>query len=227
MYDSEYFRKVIGSNYNPNELYNTTYSKDESVNIRSTDTLLAQDVNVVNNTPIQPVVSNISEPTYNVNNIKTDSALEYLHNMNNSNTEETSTHLYDNINKQVSVNLYNNVDQEVSTEPYKNVNTEPVLQETYNVSSNNTKLSYPDIYNVINPMVDTILKNRQNMEYNEATINAMSTEIYNALEVDVNPQKTTETNTFNNTIQVSTKPKNYLLHDLIKIMLIGKIEKGQ
>ena len=224
MYDSEYFRKVIGSNYNPNELYDTTYDNSEGANIRTVDmqmaqnnnthtvdmpitqdntirtvdTPITQDINLVNNIPVQTISNNVLEPAYDVNNIRTNSALEYLHNMNKANTEEVSANLY------------------------SNTYTEPLQQETYNV---NNKITYPDIYNVINPMLDTVLKNRQNIEYNEATINAMSTEVYNALEVDVNPQKTTES--FNNTIQVNAKPKNYLLHDLIKIMLIGKIEKGQ
>lgn len=226
MYDSEYFRKVIGSNYNPNELYNTTYDNNEGVNIRTIDAPLTQNTSFVNNTQMQT-----THNTNFLNNTPVQTmSNEALANLYNNGEKEVFTEQYNNVNAEpVSQGTYNNVNTKpILQEPYTNVSTEPVLQqETYSVNSNNNKLIYPDIYNVINPMVDTVLKNRQNIEYNEATINAMSTEIYNALEVDVNPQKTAETNTFNNTIQVNARPKNYLLHDLIKIMLIGKIEKGQ
>lgn len=194
MYDSEYFRKVIGNNYNPNELYNnTTYDNNERANIYSVDTQsVFLNPNVNNNDTMQVFANSASAPSlenYNVNNN----------------------------------NIYNTNAQNVEPSTYNTT----AMNSDNNICNTSTKIQYPDIYNVINPMVDTVLKNRQNIEYNEVTINAMSTEIYNALEVDVNSQKTNETDSFSNSVQVNARPKNHLLHDLIKIMLIGKIERGQ
>lgn len=187
MYDSEYFRKVIGNNYNANDLY-TTYNENNGAKIYSVDT---------------PVSTNT------INEVVPTSQLTA--------TQPMSSQVYNT----------NTVSQPTSAQTY-NTNTilEPTVAQTYN---ENNKISYPEIYNVLNPMVDTILKEKQNIEYTEATIDTMSTEIYNALEVDVNPQKTsTEVNsTFNNVVAVNSTPKNYLLHDLIKIMLIDKIEKNK
>lgn len=211
MYDSEYFRKVIGDNYNPNDLYsNTTYNNSTDAKIYEVNSKVAFDNSPnLNNEQIIANNPNInSTPT--VTNIT-------------PNTNPVSSQPVNNISSYETYNVNANPESQIAY----NVNIEPAPQIAYNVNTNPTsEIHYPDIYNVLNPMIDKVLETNKNIEYNEATINAMSTEIYNALETDSNPQKTTNVaSPFNNVIQVNAKPKNYLLHDLIKIMLIGKIKK--
>lgn len=218
MYDSEYFRKVIGNNYNANDLY-TTYNENNGAKIYSVDTPVS--TNTINEVvPTSQLNNVVSTQAYSTNNIESTIPTQ-SYSVNNvpepASTQPMSSQIYNT----------NTVSQATSAQTY-NTNTisEPTAAQTYN---ENNKIRYPEIYNVLNPMVDTILKEKQNIEYTEATIDTMSTEIYNALEVDVNPQKTsTEVNsTFNNVVAVNSRPKNYLLHDLIKIMLIDKIEKNK
>ena len=251
MYDSEYFRKVIGSNYNPKDLYtNTTYANNEIKESYLVDTPVfsnkEQGINFVNNNDIisssdekqqslntNNFVSNMNvtdtnsiisnEATYNVNAILNKEAY---------NTNSNPNELTYNTNISPDRTTYNT--NTIPTETVYNTNTVPI-ETAYNTNTissevtynKTTKYTYPDIYNMLTPMLDTILKEKQNMEYNETTIETMCTEIYNALEVDVNPQKTNESNVLNNVVEVNAKPKNYLLHDLIKIMLINKIENNK
>lgn len=227
MYDSEYFRKVIGNNYNQSDLYttNTTYVNNEigenfladmsktSANMQETSTNISG-----SSTDMHGTSTNVSRTSANVHGIST-------------NTSGSSADMYGFLNENQNINVINsNVEQQsLNTSNFvPNMNVTDTSNNIQNevAYNTNTQVRYPNIYNVLNPMLDTILREKQNIEYNELTIETMCNEIYNALEVDINPQGTNEANTLNNVIAVNAKPKNYLLHDLIKIMLINKIENN-
>ena len=95
-----------------------------------------------------------------------------------------------------------------------------------NVEMLNLDEFYPETYNVINPIVELVVKNNIDKEISEDLINSLTDKIYYAVEADTNHEKKTNL-TKDNTIMVNTRPHNSFLHDLIKILILNNILKDR
>lgn len=101
------------------------------------------------------------------------------------------------------------------------------------------KRMYPDIYNILTPMVEKIVNENQNKEITEELIETMTKEIYENVEEDmsvkqvstnasVSDNKTrnmttiTQTSNISNIKQPPRRPKNTTLRDLIRILIINR-----
>ena len=107
------------------------------------------------------------------------------------------------------------------------VNADSETEKTYMQVSN----MYPKIYNAIDPIVELVVKNTVNLNQNisEDLIDEMTNKIFYAVRVDSNPEanRTVQVNTVpinsQDTIHASTSPRNNILRDLIKILILNKI----
>lgn len=106
----------------------------------------------------------------------------------------------------------------------------------------------PDIYKIIKPVTDKIIKSNNFVEITKDILEKMSNEVYYAIEVDVNPNPMMRPNIVENsyassmnrissssTIQygskfvepknpmTNNKPKNTMLKDMIKIIILDSI----
>ena len=122
------------------------------------------------------------------------------------------------------------------------------MNNNINVSNNITKIKkmYPDIYVILNPMVEKTIQENKDKEITEEVLNVMTNKIYDSVEEDmsVNTRSVSNNNqlqenrnrSLNQTSQVSAQvttsnlTKNAIrrignptLRDLIKILLINKI----
>lgn len=85
------------------------------------------------------------------------------------------------------------------------------------------KKLYPDIFNVLEPIVELVVKNHSDKKEDEELVKKLTDKIYYAVEA-TNNDDTMQANT----IPVGKRhdgkrPKNNLLHDLIKILIINNM----
>lgn len=116
-----------------------------------------------------------------------------------------------------------------------------------NVNIAKIKKMYPDIYTILNPMVEKTLNENQNKEITEELLETMTRKIYEAVEDDMNIRAVSTTPVSNNSVAVnenknrnitslanqnvnttktttiSRRPNNPTLRDLIRILLINRI----
>lgn len=108
---------------------------------------------------------------------------------------------------------------------------EPRMQEPNLLEINNL---YPEIYGIIYPMVQKTCSRRNIITIDEMQINEMVDEIYNAVEANTEVMQTRETTnniraqeTKNTREKETRRPSNnYLLRDLIRILIIREILQG-
>lgn len=126
----------------------------------------------------------------------------------------------------------NNVVEAANT----NVNIS-ISQETETVAK--VKKMYPDIYVLLNPMIDKTIAENKEKEITEELIETMTKQIYDAIEDDMNVKQVSTTpvsvgdnknrninsqvRPVSGAVQTARRPQNSTLRDLIKILLINRI----
>lgn len=110
---------------------------------------------------------------------------------------------------------------------------EPMIQDM-NIQEINRL--YPEIYGIVYPMVQTACSRRNITRIDEVQINEMVEEIYNALEPREEKQDTEPVQNLRNgdvknprakeTRETRRPNNNYLLRDLIKILLLRELLQG-
>lgn len=99
---------------------------------------------------------------------------------------------------------------------------------------------YPDIYRIVNPIVEDVCNRNRNKPMTEELIRTMTDEVYNSVEgssgVQVNVQVKTELKNGDvrnpnvkakEPLEQETRQKNFLLNDLIKILIIKNLLKNR
>lgn len=199
MYDNDYLEKILGEQYNMSDYFADTY----------TDPV----VKVIDNESINNSISDNSKL------IKNNAEL----------IEENDTKSASNIKKNLKPTTKSEeLPQEIEktqNKKHKTNNSSSNIQED-SKNKYDIKSLYPQIYNAIEPIVELVVKNNSEKEINSDLIESLTNKIYYAIEVDKQPETIAVSTTPINedeTIQASTKPKNKLLHDLIKILLLNNI----
>lgn len=106
-----------------------------------------------------------------------------------------------------------------------------IMKESEEVSK--IKKCYPDIYNILMPMVEKTISENVSQDVTEEVVEAMSLKIYNAIEDDMvvkksmdmseNKVKAVAVNSNSIARTEHIRPKNRTLQDLIKILIINSI----
>lgn len=99
------------------------------------------------------------------------------------------------------------------------------MQMKSNYKNINLESLYPEIYTMLHPMVQKACM-RANGVINEELIVSMTDEIYNAMterEVRKSSSEVKSTNLQNNRRIEETRQNNYLLRDLIRILIINEL----
>lgn len=245
MYDSEYFKKVIGNNYNSKEIYNTPKNDNENnifpVNVDNPKTRYEANGNISYNNSPYPEDYNISNyqnsNTYPKEYQETQNTNAQYQTTQNTNAQYQTTQNADaqyqtiqNTNAQYqeaqNINAPYQEAQDINTEYQQSQNTNAIYQEIANTST-----EYPEIYNIVEPMVEELLSKNQDMEFTNGVVDTMAMEIYNALESDTN-QTSTPANSNGiyiegSVVNTNSRPRhrNSLLQDLIKILLLNHINR--
>lgn len=131
--------------------------------------------------------------------------------------------------------------------PVANNNVSEAVETNLNISvSQNTEMiakvkkMYPDIYVLLNPMIEKTIAENNEKEMTEELIETMTKQIYDSIEEDMSVKQvsaaslTSDNKNRNinmnssikpvsNTVQTARRPGNSTLRDLIKILLINKI----
>lgn len=117
-------------------------------------------------------------------------------------------------------------------------NTNENHQQTYENNTNNyngeinrevnLENSYPEIYRVINPMIENTINMYSDRNINNDILEEMTDRIYNSLENDERYLETKNTplkngDVINPNAKEENRNNNFLLKDLIKILLIKQI----
>lgn len=84
---------------------------------------------------------------------------------------------------------------------------------------------YPDIYRIIIPMIDVVIDKNKSKDIRIELIEEMAREIYNALVIDVDTNNKDLNTNKNEQMIKQVKPKNIILLDLIKILILDKLKK--
>lgn len=104
-----------------------------------------------------------------------------------------------------------------------------------NKTKNEFEKFYPEIYKMIIPMIENLVSRNEHMTFTQEVIETMVNEIYNYVEDDIitdDIKKNSEISnksSNNDTVLVHAnpyrrrKPKNTLLYDLIKILLLNRL----
>ena len=104
-----------------------------------------------------------------------------------------------------------------------------------NANMQDTSRLYPEIYGIIYPMVQKVCSRRNFGNLTEEMLNEMVNEIYNVIEPEEeleerNIQKSVDTKNMRQKEQVKeprrARPNNYLLRDLIRILILREILSG-
>lgn len=193
MYDSNYFRKIIGENVNPNDYFeNSSNISNSSARIIDENTYMKnQSVFIQNQNPEHKEAQTQSR-TNTQNQAKIQSQIN----------EQTNI-----TRQQINTQEQNNI--QVKNEQSKNISRAGMinaenLQSEKTIQSNHTIYDhYPEIYKIIMPMVEEAVKRNSGQNITSKLIESITTEIFNALEVDNNINK------------------NKVLYDLIKILVLN------
>lgn len=134
----------------------------------------------------------------------------------------------------LGMNIQNTYPQGGTYMPRNGEYFEPRMQETNLQEINNL---YPEIYGIVYPMVQKACSMRSIGTINEVQINEMVEEVYNALEPREEMERTSEANSqlkngdvrnprAKETKETRRPNNNYLLRDLIRILIIRELLQG-
>ncbi len=99
-----------------------------------------------------------------------------------------------------------------------------------------TEELYPDIYRIVNPVVEDVCNKNRNKPITEDLVRTMTDEVYNNVEknsaLQVNIQVKTELKNGdvrnpNAKVKEETRQRNFLLNDLIRILIIRNLLKNR
>lgn len=199
MYDSNYFRKIIGENVNPNDYFETNN------NINNTSSQIIDENTYMKN---QNGFMQNQVPTQK----KTQTPQPQINTQNQVNTQ-TKTNVQSQINTQSQVNTQSHANMQPRTNAESQANVQSRInpsaqvdtQSRTNIHQANHTIydHYPEIYKIIMPMVEEAVKRHSGQNITPKLIEDITTEIFNALEVDNNINK------------------NKVLYDLIKILVLN------
>lgn len=139
--------------------------------------------------------------------------------------------------------MFNNYEEYMrSVLGYKTADTYNMQNDNYyyDVSRMNTNMQdtsrlYPEIYGIVYPMVQKVCSRRNFGNLTEEMLNEMVNEIYNVIEPEEeleerSTQKSVDTKNTRQKEQVKeprrARPNNYLLRDLIRILILREILSG-
>lgn len=193
MYDSNYLRKIIGENVNPNDYFeNSSNISNSSSRIIDENTYMKNQSIFMQNQNQRQKEAQTQSQTNTQNQAKMQSQI-------NEQTKITR--------QQINTQEQNNI--QVKSEQSKNISRDGMinvenLQSEKTIQSNHTIYDhYPEIYKIIMPMVEEAVKRNSGQNITPKLIEDITTEIFNALEVDNNINK------------------NKVLYDLIKILVLN------
>lgn len=233
MYDNEYFKEIMGNQYKESDLYANTYNKNnhnfvvldpndrvpsyEKINFGDLNSQLDDDDEktlMANNRLNQKYAlksKNAGEPNINLEN-KIISRIKDNSNINsadlvNSKQEET---------KDVAKNIGNEVKANFKKAENDIKEVEDKIKDDVSTASIDIKRDfdkyYPEIYRIINPMIETALSKNENITND--VLEKIVSEIYYAIDGYDG----------NKSILVSKNQNNSILYDLIKIVLLDKLD---
>ena len=233
MYDNEYFKEIMGNQYKESDLYANTYNKNnhnfvvldpndrvpsyEKINFGDLNSQLDDDDEktlMANNRLNQKYAlksKNAGEPNINLEN-KIMSRLNDNSNINNAelvNTKQEET-------KDVAKNIGNEVKANFKKAENDIKEVEDKIKDDVSTASIDIKRDfdkyYPEIYRIINPMIETALSKNENITND--VLEKIVSEIYYAIDGYDG----------NKSILVSKNQNNSILYDLIKIVLLDKLD---
>lgn len=199
MYDSNYFKKIIGENINPND-----YFENNNNISNASSQIIDENTYMKNQNRFMP----------NQNFAQKEKQTQPQTNMQKQANTQAQTNVRPQINTQSQVNTqsHTNIQPRTNTESQANVQSrinpsaQTDTQSRTNIHSqaNHTIYDhYPEIYKIIMPMVEEAVKRHSGQNITPKLIEDITTEIFNALEVDNNINK------------------NKVLYDLIKILVLN------
>lgn len=133
-----------------------------------------------------------------------------------------------------SPNIYENYDYRASFNMNNMAGYSPTYQDVNqnkisNLSENDIRSLYPDIYHLITPMIDKVCKTNREAITREL-IEKMTDEIYMAMEekpdivVNIRAEaKKMPEDIESNKRKTETRQRNFMLRDLIKILLLNQL----
>lgn len=193
MYDSNYFRKIIGENVNPNDYFeNSSNISNSSARIIDENTYMKNQSVFIQNQNSGHKEEQTQSRTNTQNQAKIQSQI---------NEQTNITRQQINTQEQNNIQVKNEQSKNISRAGMINVEN---LQSEKTIQSNHTIYDhYPEIYKIIMPMVEEAVKRNSGQNITSKLIEGITTEIFNALEVDNNINK------------------NKVLYDLIKILVLN------
>lgn len=228
MYDEDYFRKIIGGNYKPSDYYaNSTYEPNANVfpsemyaqcknssnsNQNSNSSLNYNTNNNSDNTntktpSLQPNTSNNISNSANDNNnpmnttTRADGNSSYMINITTKNDISVNT------GDEANQRLHRSLDDELKKEK------EDIIEEVDDIKEDIKRdiglfktdfdKYYPEIYRIINPMIEAVVEKNNGASITEDLIEVMAREVYDAVEDDVDVNSGGRSD---NAVQVSTQP---------------------
>lgn len=223
MYNGDYLEKILGEKYNIKNFYENnndiisnvnedeTKSKEETASKKEND--LDKKINIKKQDPIESFQYQYETEIKNNNN-------------NNNNLEN----VLDDEKRDKSANDRSD----------GNENFLKIIEKDFSQFDE----FYPDIYRILIPMIDVVIDKNKNKDIGIKLIEEMAREIYNALVIDVdinNKNLNTNENKELNRIEIENenqndntnkneqmikqvKPKNIVLLDLIKILILDKLK---
>ena len=219
MFDDNYLEKILGEQYDMSNYFENTYT-DPVTSILETQ---------VNNSKISN--NEIEEKDSVHNDIKLAKKGEQ-HSSEKKDDTKTKNNNRDTRDK-ISNKSYkdnekiNKKDQEDISSSKKSINNTSADSNTTTLEINsieNLNKAYPEIYNVLEPIVELVVKNHSDEIINEDLIESLTDKIYLAVDTTNN----------NDLVQVNAVPvsnnlgrkRNGLLYDLIKILILNNVIGG-
>lgn len=141
-----------------------------------------------------------------------------------SNRNDTNISMQKNIGNTVnSEKKENNIKKTQSNIEHTNTVTEHI-KNTQNINNKekiekDLKKIYPEIYRIIVPMIEVVVDKNKGKNITADLVDEMAREIYDALVIDIDSKKVDE-----NTDKIK-KPKNSILLDLIKILILDNLKR--
>ena len=199
MYDSNYFRKIIGENVNPNDYFETNNNiNNTSSQIIDENTYMKNQNGFMQNHVLTQKKTQTTQPQINTQNqVNTQIKTNAQSQINTQSQVNTQSHA----NMQPRTNAESQANVQSRVNPSAQVDT----QSRTNIHQANHTVydHYPEIYKIIMPMVEEAVKRHSGQNITPKLIEDITTEIFNALEVDNNINK------------------NKVLYDLIKILVLN------
>lgn len=121
----------------------------------------------------------------------------------------------------------NHNDETEQKPQYSAIQVNSINEDETNLDTINAM--YPEIYLVLEPIVELTVKNNHNKLYDEKIVDTMTDKIYYAIDNDSFLNENNETGVIptssNEILPTSSRPKNHMLRDLIKILILNNLLK--